>query len=198
MNKKLRRLPDWIEDMRGAIKNIREDIKGLTKSQFLDDGKSQRAVAKSVSDIGEAAHRIMDLAPDIAQRNPEIWKHFVGVYRSRNILWCTTISLSMQQLSGIRSKITYQNWRLFSTPLFSIMMVPAGHSGERGKPLSLALHPTALPLPWAREKISCPRPDRCQARSPVGPGESPSWERACSRIPSFASKLAPTDAYCER
>ena len=49
MNKKLRRLPDWIEDIRGAIKNIREDIKGLTKGQFLDDGKSQRAVAKSVS-----------------------------------------------------------------------------------------------------------------------------------------------------
>jgi uncharacterized protein with HEPN domain len=79
MNKKLRRLPDWIEDIRGAIKNIREDIKGLTKGQFLDDGKSQRAVAKSVSDIGEAAHRIMDLVPNIAQRNPEIWKHFVGV-----------------------------------------------------------------------------------------------------------------------
>ena len=36
MNKKLRRLPDWIEDIRGAIKNIREDIKGLTKGQFLD------------------------------------------------------------------------------------------------------------------------------------------------------------------
>jgi uncharacterized protein with HEPN domain len=28
----------------------------------------------------------MDLVPDIAQRNPGIWKHFVGVYRSRNIL----------------------------------------------------------------------------------------------------------------
>ena len=86
MNKKLRRLPDWIEDIRGIIKNIREDIKGLTKGQFLDDGKSQRAVAKSISDIGEAAHRINDLVPNIAQRNPEIWKHFVGVYRSRNIL----------------------------------------------------------------------------------------------------------------
>jgi uncharacterized protein with HEPN domain len=86
MIKKLRRLPDWIEDIRGAIKNIRDDIKGLTKGQFLDDGKSQRAVAKSVSDIGEAAHRIMDLMPDIARRNPEIWKHFVGVYRSRNML----------------------------------------------------------------------------------------------------------------
>ena len=87
MSKKLRRLPDWIEDIRGTVKNIREDIKGLTKSQFLDDGKSQRAVAKSVSDIGEAAHRIMDLVPDIAQRNPEIWKHFVGVYRCTRMPW---------------------------------------------------------------------------------------------------------------
>ena len=86
MNTKLRRLPDWIEDIRGAIGNIREDIKGLTKSRFLEDGKSQRAVAKSVADIGEAARRIMELAPDLAQRSPDIWKHFVGVYRSRNIL----------------------------------------------------------------------------------------------------------------
>jgi uncharacterized protein with HEPN domain len=83
MNKKLRRLPDWIEDIRGTIKNIREDIKGLTKGQFLDDGKSQRAVVKSISDIGEAAHRIMDLAPDIARGNPEIWKPTVCTKSSR-------------------------------------------------------------------------------------------------------------------
>jgi uncharacterized protein with HEPN domain len=57
MNRKLRRLPDWIEDIRCAIGNIRNDTSGLTKAQFLDDGKSQRAVAKSISDIGEAANR---------------------------------------------------------------------------------------------------------------------------------------------
>jgi uncharacterized protein with HEPN domain len=120
MNKKLRRLPDWIEDIRGAIRNINEDIKGLTKGQFLDDGKSQRAVAKSVSDIGEAAHRIMDLAPDIAHRNPEIWKHFVGVYRSRNMLvhdyflidaaivW-DTIENYIPQLEALLDTVVFEN-----------------------------------------------------------------------------------------
>ncbi len=86
MNRKQRRLPDWIEDIRCAIENIKEDTKGLTKARFLDDGKSQRAVAKSISDIGEAANRVMELAPEIEQRRPDIWKHFVGAYRSRNIL----------------------------------------------------------------------------------------------------------------
>lgn len=42
MNRKQRRLPDWIEDIRCAIGNIKEDTKGLTKARFLDDGKSQR------------------------------------------------------------------------------------------------------------------------------------------------------------
>ncbi len=120
MKKEQRRLPDWIEDIKGAIENIRGDIKGLTKGQFLDDGKSQRAVAKSISDIGEAARRIMELAPDIANRNPEIWKHFVGVYRSRNILvhdyflidaaivW-DTIESYMPQLEALLDTVIFGN-----------------------------------------------------------------------------------------
>lgn len=119
MNKKRRRLRDWIDDIRSAIQNIKGDTEGLTKQQFLHDGKSQRAVTKSVSDIGEAAHRIMDLMPDIAHRNPKIWKHFVGVYRSRNMLlhdyflidaaivW-DTIEIYLPQLDALLDTVVFE------------------------------------------------------------------------------------------
>jgi hypothetical protein len=49
MNKKRRRLPDWIEDIKGAIKNIREDIEGLTKGQFLGHARG-RMTARAISE----------------------------------------------------------------------------------------------------------------------------------------------------
>jgi uncharacterized protein with HEPN domain len=92
----------------------------MSKAMFLDDGKSQRAVAKSISDIGEAANRIMELVPDTEQRRPEIWKHFVGAYRSRNILvhdyflvdaeivW-NTIEIFLPQLETLLDAVTQEN-----------------------------------------------------------------------------------------
>jgi len=56
MTSKERRLPDWVQDIRDAMQNIRADIGVLTEEQFLGDGKTVRAVAKGLSDIGEAAN----------------------------------------------------------------------------------------------------------------------------------------------
>jgi len=52
MTDKRRRLPDWVQDIREAIQNIRSDIGTLTESQFLKDGKTLRAVVKGIADIG--------------------------------------------------------------------------------------------------------------------------------------------------
>ncbi len=65
MSDKGRRLADWLQDIRDAIVNIRSDMAGLSEEAFLVDGKTLRAVAKSVSDIGEAANRIMAIAPEV-------------------------------------------------------------------------------------------------------------------------------------
>lgn len=86
MTNKERRLPDWVQDIREAIQNIREDVGDLTEEQFLGDGKTVRAVAKGLSDIGEAAKQIMSIDPGLEQRNPTLWQHLRRIYAMRNVL----------------------------------------------------------------------------------------------------------------
>ncbi len=45
--------------------------------------KTQRAVIKGLTDIGEAANNIMKLAPGLKQRNPDAWQHLDDVYAMR-------------------------------------------------------------------------------------------------------------------
>lgn len=85
MNKE-RRLPDLVQDIREAVRNIRADIGTLTEEQFLGDGKTLRAVAKGLSDIGEAANQIMTLDPGLEQSNPVVWQHLRKIYAMRNVL----------------------------------------------------------------------------------------------------------------
>ena len=67
--------------MRSAI--FDGDIGPLTKPEFSLDGKSQRAVIKSLTDIGEAANNIMALDPALQQRMPVVWQHLKEVYAMR-------------------------------------------------------------------------------------------------------------------
>ena len=83
MTDKTRRIPDWVSDIRESIQNIRSDIGSLSKREFVDDGKSQRAVIKGLTDIGEAANTIMKLAPGLKERDPDMWKHLEDVYAMR-------------------------------------------------------------------------------------------------------------------
>lgn len=83
MTDKTRRISDWVNDIRETIGNIRSDLGSLIKPQFLVDGKSQRAVIKGLTDIGEAANNIMKLAPALKQRDPDAWQHLEDVYAMR-------------------------------------------------------------------------------------------------------------------
>ena len=83
MTDKTRRIADWVKDIRETIGNIRSDMGTLTKSEFREDGKSQRAVIKGLTDTGEAANNIMKLAPGLRQSNPDAWQHLVDVYAMR-------------------------------------------------------------------------------------------------------------------
>jgi uncharacterized protein with HEPN domain len=86
MNSKARRLADWIADIREAIRNIESDIGQASEEQFLNDGKTLRAVSKSLSDIGEAANQILTLAPHWQQSDPVAWNHLRRTYAMRNVL----------------------------------------------------------------------------------------------------------------
>jgi uncharacterized protein with HEPN domain len=86
MNKKPRRIPERIEDIREAIGNVRNDLGTLTKEQFLADGKTQRAVIEGIIVIGESANSIMRLDPAIEHRNPDAWLHLKDAYDMRIVL----------------------------------------------------------------------------------------------------------------
>ncbi len=86
MNKKSRRICQRIEDIREAIENARSDLGTLTKEEFLSDGKTQRAIIKSLIVIGESAHAIMQLDPSIESASPDAWQHFKDVYQMRIVL----------------------------------------------------------------------------------------------------------------
>lgn len=83
MTDKARRIPDWVNDISEIIKNIHSDLGTLTKAEFFNDGKTQRAVIKGLTDIGEAANNIMKLAPELRQSNPAAWQHLYDVYAMR-------------------------------------------------------------------------------------------------------------------
>ncbi len=86
MTDKSHRVPDRIRDIQEAIKNAREDIGGLSKEGFLQDGKTQRAVIESIIVIGEAANSITRLDPGVEQRHPDLWQHLRDVYDVRIVL----------------------------------------------------------------------------------------------------------------
>jgi uncharacterized protein with HEPN domain len=86
MSKQSRRVPERIQDIREAIGNAKSDLGGLTKAQFIADGKTQRAVIESVIVIGESANSIMRLDPSIEQSSPETWQHLKDVYEMRIVL----------------------------------------------------------------------------------------------------------------
>jgi len=72
--------------MHEALQNIQDDLGYLSKAQFLEDGKTQRAVIQSIIVIGEAANHIMQLVPTIEQSHPEVWRHFKDACGMRIIL----------------------------------------------------------------------------------------------------------------
>ena len=78
-----RNLQDWVSDIYSAMRNIEADMGDMTETEFLDDGKTIRAVAKSITDIGECAHQIMETFPGFKDTQPAIWSHLSKVYAMR-------------------------------------------------------------------------------------------------------------------
>ena len=86
MSRHPRRVPDWVRDIRDAIEYIRTDLGDLDRHAFEMDGKTLRAVTKSIADIGEAANQIMLAMPHVQAESPAIWQHLKRVYAMRNVL----------------------------------------------------------------------------------------------------------------
>jgi uncharacterized protein with HEPN domain len=110
-----RTVKDWVDDIHSAMQNIRSDIGDMTKTEFMYDGKTVRAVTKSITDIGEAAHQMMDDFPGIEEKYPEIWSHLAKVYAMR-------IKLTHGYF-GIDAGIVWDTTQT-SLPLFESVIAP--------------------------------------------------------------------------
>jgi uncharacterized protein with HEPN domain len=86
MRNKAGRVPERLLDIQEAIDNAKSDLGSLTKEQFLEDGKTQRAIIESIIVIGESANNVMRLAPELERNSPEAWQYFMDAYDMRIIL----------------------------------------------------------------------------------------------------------------
>ena len=135
-----RRVADRVQHMLEAIGNARSDIGDLSKDQFLADGKTQRAVIESIIVVGEAANKIIRLAPSIERRNPVLWQQFRDSYDTRIVLTHSIFEWILQ-LSGLRSRTIYPNLKVFSKHLLTeVMQVARGRISTKS---SFTAHQTS-------------------------------------------------------
>ncbi len=60
---------DRIQDILGAVAEIKSFIAGMSRDQFLNDAKTQKAVTADLTIIGEAACHVPDA---VVQSHPEV------------------------------------------------------------------------------------------------------------------------------
>jgi len=73
------RLPDYLEHIRDAAREAMELTKGMDRSAFLADRRTQLAIIALLSIIGEATGNILRRYAEFAQAHPEIpWADMRG------------------------------------------------------------------------------------------------------------------------
>jgi uncharacterized protein with HEPN domain len=104
------RLDDYLSHMLEAARLARRYVQNLTKSEFLQDRRTQQAVVFNLLTIGEAAGRIVGECKEFAAAHPEIpWAPMRGM-RNRmvhgyfdidlNIVW-DTVQSSLPELERL-------------------------------------------------------------------------------------------------
>lgn len=74
------RLLDYLDHMLQAATEACGFVDGLSKDDFLDDKRTQRAVVMSLVIVGEAAAKIMDTAPEFVATQTAIpWRSMRGM-----------------------------------------------------------------------------------------------------------------------
>ncbi len=81
MSRNPHRAPDRMQDMLEAIGNARSDLGEIGKTEFMVDGKAQRAVIESLIIIGEATNKIHIY---INTRHARLAHCFVSCIRSKH------------------------------------------------------------------------------------------------------------------
>ncbi len=109
------RLPDYLEHMQQAATDACAFVDELSKTDFLEDKRTQQAVIRSLIIVGEAATKVMDSYASFTQAHPEIpWRSMRGM-RNRiahgyfdinlDVVWETVqewLPALLQQLPAVR------------------------------------------------------------------------------------------------
>jgi uncharacterized protein with HEPN domain len=105
---------DLLAHMREAASQALIYIEGLDREEFLGDKRTQQAVILNLVILGEAATKLMDHHPALAEHHPQIeWRAIRGM-RNRiahgyydinlDIVWdtlCTALPLLLEQLDRL-------------------------------------------------------------------------------------------------
>ena len=76
----INRLEDYLEHIRQAANDACTFVKGMDKTAFLADKRTQQAVIMSLVIIGEAAAKIMDNHPDFVATQSQVpWRNMRGM-----------------------------------------------------------------------------------------------------------------------
>ncbi|QMT34434.1 DUF86 domain-containing protein [Conchiformibius steedae DSM 2580] len=78
------RTPDYLQRMYGLCEDIQSFIEGMALDDFLNDKRTQNAVAMSLLALGEVANTIHQKDAEFIENNPQIeWKPMRGM---RNVI----------------------------------------------------------------------------------------------------------------
>jgi len=113
------RLPGYVDQLRQAAGDAAGFVEGLSKAEFFEDKRTQRAVLMSLLIVGEAATQIMERYPDfIESANHVPWKSMRGM-RNRiahgyfdlnlDVVWDTVQSAVPALLAGLST--LQEDWR---------------------------------------------------------------------------------------
>ena len=97
------RVPSHIDGMRKATTDALTFVAGMTEEDFLNDYKTQAAVAMCLTVIGEAASRIALTSPDFLLAHPEWpWNEMRGM-RNRIVHAYDTLNVPVMWLTTTQS-----------------------------------------------------------------------------------------------
>ena len=74
------RLTDYVDHIHQAALEVMEFIQGMDRPTFMADRRTQHAVIRCLTIIGEAAMKIMDTHTEFTKKHPEVpWQRMRGM-----------------------------------------------------------------------------------------------------------------------
>lgn len=105
-----------LAEMYEAVSRDASYVEGMSKADFLQDTRTQEAIAMNLINIGEGASRILRLHSDVAASYPQIlWQEMIGM-RNRiahgyndidmDVVWDTANGALLDFIAAVEPDVT--------------------------------------------------------------------------------------------